>query len=855
MIKKSLKKGVVKMLEREGPRVVILGPLNKGNGLYLEKVVSLHCLEPAEGHEKQFFEFLRSKIVGREIEFNDYDLGERVAADVYVDGQNVGYLLAKEGLIRYFQAGQKTSAAYNDLVEGDKEAQEAKKGQYEELTDEEVKKRKRKHRRPELEDILGKDVHGWVEELNFALDFQFYVVEMDTTIKASFAGVAIPVVNKEHVTHLRNFCSKHIFQRRRPVKIKQFEDPNTGETVTGIVELNHTDDDSLLRNLFVAGYARLDKDASAKLELIEMMALKALQDQGINGGKGLWKDYKGKLPLTEKKTENAELSKLLKLPEFDAKVVAVHSGDTVTIEGPDNQELRVTFTNLKARAMGNPSKDEDPMPWAFEAKEYLRKKVIGKTVKVKIDNIRNVVTDERTFDIVNVTLSLDGKPVAVPMVEQGLLSVVPPKMTDPSSAALVSYSEAAKKAETHKAGLHSNVQASRKFWDLTKPDLRKKAKSEFSLENHKDMNSGVVENVISATRFKVRFDQENCYFVLSLNSVRGVPNNVNNKSEERWANEALAYSKSVASQRDVKFEIEQVDKHGVAHGTLYIGKDNLAATLLKRGLVFVDKGFKHSKNVNEYFDLQDAAKAAKKGIWGDPDLNTAVLGGDGEEVVQGEVKKVLLSEFFAADDFFLQENQSDGFAKIDKILKKSGDMSPYLKEPILPGTLAIAQFEGEYNRCKILRKKKDKFAVEFIDFGNGADLSVHDLRQCPAEVSKIPAQAFNAKLDFVRVPPADTTYGKQTARYFEKLGVNAKLKAKVNRRSNGVSYVTLWPATNVDEDIKKSINYALVRDGLAMAATSSSGGPSEVWTAAESTGAQKNPELIAFMNNMDDNDN
>lgn len=853
MIKKSLKKGYVKKVEQDELKVVILGPVNKNTGLYLEKVVHLHCLEPARGQEKEFFEFIRSKIVGKEIEFNDYDLGDRVAADVYVGGVNVGYLLAREGLIRHFQAGQKTSVAYDDLVEGDKEAQKAKKGQFAELSDEEIKKKKRKQKRPDLEDILGKEVHGWIEELNFKLDFQFYVVEMDAIVTASFAGVILPVVNKEHVTHLRNFCAKHIFQRNRPVRFKQIQDQTTGETINAIVELNNSDEESLLRNLILGGYARLEKEASAKLELVELMALKSLQDQAINSGKGIWKDFKGKLPTQEKKgTENADLAKLLKLPDFEAKVLAVHSGDTLTIEVPGGQELRVNFTNLKARAIGNASKDEDPQPWAFEAKDYLRKKLIGKTVVVKIDNIRNVVTDDRTFDVINVTVTLDGKLVALEMVEKGLLAVVPPRMSDPSSAALVSYSEAAKKAESQKKGLHSDVQPVRRFWDLTKPDLRKKAKSEFALENYKDPNNGVVENVIAATRFKVRFDQENCYFILSLNSVRGVPNNVNNKTEEKWANEALAYSRSVAAQRDVKFEIEQVDKNGVAHGSLFIGKENLAVVLLKRGLAYVDKGFRHSKNINEYFDLQEAAKAAKKGIWGDVELNKAGFGGEGDGEVQGEVKKVVLSEYFGPDDFYLQEKGSENYLKVEKGLKKLGESAPYLKEPILAGTLAIAEFEGEFNRCKVVRKKKDNYAVEFIDYGNTADLSVNELRQCPNDLQKIPPLAINARLDFVRVPPFNSSYAKQTGKFFEKLGVNAKLKAKVTRKEQGSAYVVMWPASAADEDIKKSINYTLVKDGLAVLKGGLEGGLGDVWTAAESAGALKNPELISYMNNIDE---
>lgn len=839
----------MKKVERDGCKLVVLGPLNKNTGLYLEKTVSLHCVEPAAGWEREAFDYLRHLVVGREVEFNDYDLGDKVAADVFVDKRNVAGMMAQEGLVKYFQAGQKTSSFYSDLEEGDLRAQKEGKGQYREMTDDEIKKRKRKQKRPDLESLLGKEVGGWVEELNFKLDFQVYIVELDDVVQASFAGVSLPVINKEHVTHLRNFCSKHIYQRLRPLRLKQVTDESTGETQILITELNNNDEDSILRNLFLNGYCRLEKEANGKLELVEMMALRSLQDQGMHSGKGLWKDYKGKLPQSEKRTDaNSELTKLLKQPEFEAKVIAVHSGDSVTIQTLNGQSIRVNFTNLKARSMGNPARDEASQPWAFEAKEHLRKKVIGKTVSVRIDNVRNVVTEDRTFDVINATLSLEGAPVALEMVEKGLLALAPPRSSDPASAALVSYSEAARKAELSKKGIHSAVQPNRSFWDLSKPELRKKAKSEFALENHKDLNNGVVENVIAATRFKVRFDQENCYFVLSLNSVKGVPNNVNDEVEERWANEALDFSKSIATQRDVKFEIEQVDKNGVAHGSLFIGKDNVGVLLLRRGLAFVEKGFRHSKNIDELLRVQEEARASKKGIWGDKSLNLAAVGVEEEDRPKGELKHVVLSEFFGANDFYLQESASEEFSKVTRVLSKAAASAPLLKEPLLPGTIGIGNFEGEFNRIKVIRKKKDDYEVEFIDYGNTGTLRISELRQCPTEIAKLRPLAFNARLDFVQVPPTNSSYSRLTDRFFEKLGVNAKLKCQETRREGQIVYVILWPASVSDEDLHKSLNYAIIRDGLAVLGQNSD---NPIWEEAAQKGAEKNPELLSFMNNMD----
>ena len=851
MLKKNLKKGFVKKIEREEFVVVILGPLNKTTGICMEKKVALHCVAPVEDLENEAFEFIREKIVGKEIEFNDYDLGEKMAADIFVDGKNLAHLLVSQGLGRYFQAGQKTSIYYDDLVQADQDARVQKKGQYAETDIENKdKKKKKKTKKPTLESVLGTEVTGWIEEVNFKLDFQVYIREIDEIIQASFAGVSIPVIGKEHMATFRNFCGKNVLQRLRKFKLKQLADVS-GTTALFLVELGLTDQDSVLKGLFTKGFARLDKEASSKLELVEMLCLKSLQDEGMIHGKGIWKDYKGKMPMTEKKADtNPDLAKLLASPEFEAVVVAVHSGDTFTVETPKQQPYRISFSNLKAKSMGNPVKGEDSQPWAFEAKEALRKKIIGKTVRVKLDNIRNVVTEERTFDVITGTLYLDNQPVALELIEKGLLGLVPPRLTDPASAAIVVYSEAAKKAETLKKGIHSDQKPLRRFWDLSRPENRKKAKTEFSLESHKDVCAGVVENVISATRFKIRFDQENCYFILSLNSIKGVPNNVNNKTEEKWANEALELSKKMASQRDVKFQIEQVDKNGVAHGNIVIGKENMSVTLLKKGLVFVEKSFRYSKYLDEYQAYQDAAKESKKGIWGDNELNLAKLANE-EETIQGETKTVVLSEFFSANDFFLQENNSENFSKIEKTIKKGSSGFSALKEPILAGTIALGQFEGDLNRCKILHKRKEEYEVEFIDYGNSGWLKASDLKQCPNELQKIPAQAFNARLDFVLTPPSKSLYIKQTNRFFEKLGVNAKLKCRITRKNDGMSYCLLWVG-NAEEELGKSVNYTLVKEGLAILDANIDEGNLKIWEEAGQIGGEKNPDLISFMNNIDE---
>ena len=60
-----------------------------------------------------------------------------------------------------------------------------------------------------MDSFLDKVVNGCIEEFNYELDFQFYSEETGLIKKFKYAGIKIPIVNKEHATSLKNFLSKN----------------------------------------------------------------------------------------------------------------------------------------------------------------------------------------------------------------------------------------------------------------------------------------------------------------------------------------------------------------------------------------------------------------------------------------------------------------------------------------------------------------------------------------------------------------------------------------------------------------------------------------------------------------------
>lgn len=75
--------------------------------------------------------------------------------------------------------------------------------------------------------------------------------------------------------------------------------------------------------------------------------------------------------------------------EFVGVVREVHSGDSLTIASIKTKNVaRFFLTNVRAPKVGN--NDSADEPYAYEAKEYLRKKLIGQQVDVIFDYEKTV---------------------------------------------------------------------------------------------------------------------------------------------------------------------------------------------------------------------------------------------------------------------------------------------------------------------------------------------------------------------------------------------------------------------------------------------------------------------------------
>lgn len=249
------------------------------------------------------------------------------------------------------------------------------------------------------------------------------------------------------------------------------------------------------------------------------------------------------------------------------------------------------------------------IPFMFEARECLRKKIIGKTVKVSVDYIQPKT--ENFPEKVGCTVTHDGQNVAELLIVKGLVTVVKYRMDDDQRASdYDSFLAAELKAQKMAKGLYSNKGDSGlvRIADLSTDLTKSKSFAPFLTRSTGARKEAVVEYVFpSSTKVKLYIPKENCLINLVLGGVN-TP-----KPNDPAAAEAVQYAKHRVYQRDVHVEIETQDKVGNYIGALYYDKThNLAVELVRNGLL----ACREYNTKQEFLIAETDAKNARKGTVG-----------------------------------------------------------------------------------------------------------------------------------------------------------------------------------------------------------------------------------------------
>ncbi|XP_058195717.1 ribonuclease TUDOR 1-like [Rhododendron vialii] len=558
-------------------------------------------------------------------------------------------------------------------------------------------------------------------------------------------------------------------------------------------------------------------------------------------------------------------SKAIHDQNFTGKVVEVVSGDYIIVAddslpyGSPLAERRVYLSSIRRPKMENPRRDEQSDPYAREAKEHLRTRLIGRQVNVSMEYSRKVSmadgptapsgsTNSRVMDFGSVFLvspvKVEGDNASVPspptagsqqagvnvaelMVAHGYGTVIRHRDFEERSNYYDALLSAESRAIAGRKGIHSSKDsASMHIADLTMASV-KKAKDYLPHLKSKRIPA-IVEYVLSGHRFKIFIPKETCSIAFSLSGVR-CPGRY-----EPFSNEAIALMRRKILQRDVEIEVETVDRTGTFLGSLWESKTNMSVTLLESGLAKLQTSFGTDRIRDAHLLLQaeKSAKRQKLKIWENFVEGEEVSNGSTAERKQKEDLKVTVTEVLGGGKFYVQ---LVGDQKVASIQQHLGSLS--LQEaPLIgafnpkKGDIVLAQFseDNSWNRAMIVNaprgaveSPKDEFEVFYIDYGNQEVVPYSGLRPVDPSVSAAPGLAQLCTLSYLKVPSLEEDYGQEAAMCLSSHTLTHQFRAIIDDKDTsgwkvkGQGTGTVFVVTLVDETTGSSINAAMLKDGLA----------------------------------------
>ncbi|KAK9104002.1 hypothetical protein Scep_020846 [Stephania cephalantha] len=556
-------------------------------------------------------------------------------------------------------------------------------------------------------------------------------------------------------------------------------------------------------------------------------------------------------------------SKAIHDQKFTGKVVEVVSGDCIIVAddaapyGSPLAERRVNLSSIRCPKIGNPRRDEKPAPYAREAREFLRTRLIGCQVNVAMEYSRKVSladgpvpapasADSRVMDFGSVFLvspskgegddtspqpagsQTPGVNVAELVVARGFGTVIRHRDFEERSNYYDALLAAESRAIAGRKGIHSAKDPPVVHITDLLTASSKKAKDFLPFLQRSRRLPAVVEYVLSGHRFKLLIPKETCSIAFSFSGVR-CPGR-----DEPFSDEAIALMRRKILQRDVEIEVETVDRTGTFLGSLWESRTNMAVTLLETGLAKLQTGFGADRMADAHLlaKAEQSAKQQKLKIWENfVEGQEATNGSDDGR--QKEVLKVVVTEVLGGGKFYIQ---TVGDSKVAAIQQQLASLS--LQEaPVVgafnpkKGDIVLAQFSADksWNRAMIVNtprgaveSTKDLFEVFYIDYGNQEVVPYSSLRPLGA-VSSSPGLAQLCSLAYIKVPSLEEDFGQEAAEYLSEYTLNSsrELRAMIEERDTSGGKVkgqgtgTVLIVTLVDVEAGSSVNAAMLEEGLA----------------------------------------
>ncbi|UJR27196.1 hypothetical protein I4U23_008492 [Adineta vaga] len=832
-------------------------------------------------------EFLRKKLVGREICYTiDFQIPQsnRLMCTVYLGkdketGENIIESLLSEGLVELRQTGQRANdTKYQRLVIIDEQAKANKRGRHsDQLADVHIRNMKWSIDNPKQffdEHKSQQPLDAIVEFVRDGHTLRCLLLPSYTIATIQLTGIKCPMLKREgsstnetnepFADEAKQFVDTRLLQRQVKVILDGVNNSNL------VATLLHPNGNIAL-HLLKEGLAKCVDWSLTLLQQGWREKYRATEKHAKDNRLRIWKNYVAQPGHTDNDNHNSNeagatsangKSSDPSMKGYQAKVLEVVNGDALTIRDlRDNKVRKIYLSSVRApRAADLQQKNDEnnpntnrpqikrplyEIPYLFEARELLRKRLIGKTVRVVTDYVQAASNDFP--EKICCTVYAGNVNLGEALISKGLAKAVRHRQDDEQRSSY--YDDlltAEQQAEKRAVGLFSNGNGLQRIVDMTGDTNKERAKSSLNVLQQKGRMEGVVEFVASGSRFRVHLLKDNWIISFILSSIncpraeRRVPVSGNTQQQkvepaEPFGAEALTFSKEHFLQRDVFVEIENMDRGGNFIGRLTTVDGHSAALMLvQAGLAKVHDSAYGTPLYKQLLEAEDKCRKERSGVWTNYEEPVAKDDEDNEgetnpesaqdEAVSGPApinfndsrfRRVVVTH--VTDDLKLYVQYSEQGSKVEQLQTELRDIFNQTK-PVgghapKKGELLAARFtaDNEWYRARVEKiENNNRISVYFVDYGNREIINeLNRLTALPPGFSQLPAQAHECDLAFVRPPPDQEDRQEAKNALLDEIA-NDECLIKVEYRQNNSEHVSLYRASNKENIIKTLSEQGLI---------------------------------------------
>lgn len=616
----------------------------------------------------------------------------------------------------------------------------------------------------------------------------------------------------------------------------------------------------LAQSLLAAGLAQYVSSSGSLLEGTENLKLQQAESYAQQQQRGVWYNT---TPLGRGANANSDGLHGDKgdpvKQSIEGSVIDIHAGDSFTLEDTSHSLRRFHLASVRSPKPGNPRRGMQPEPYASEALEWARQRLIGQRVVATVEYVRTLDSEDskekRTVEHVSLRVPDCMDDFGRELIRAGYATAIKHKKSDERAANYEELLQVEDEAKKKRVGLHSGKEPPpNRVNDLTSVK-RARAMEFLPFLQRAGQTKCIVQAVISGHKLRLHIPSQSVDINLCLAAARTPA-----------VDEARRFTLRQCNQRSGMVEVESVDKAGNFLGALECNGKDLVKELLSQGYAFIPRALPIEKlrNGSKLAELEEEARKNERGLWAYPNAmesnqgtgeeSTAEESSDAASQPSAEGIYIHVTHVDSAGHFWAQKAadahrvqsiqqqlQSCAATAVGDVANLSNDGKNWR-----PGSLCIARFEsgdGLWYRAKVLHNSVKSYGadgrivVRYCDFGNEESLGPESIRVLPRSLSTVPELAQHCALSYLRVPSLDDDCGDEALNELYSLVAGAQMYAftdyrhvPTTRSQKGamppIVYMTLYP----NAESSQSVNHHLACAGLAFV---DSNAPDELKAAQE----------------------